>query len=141
MFKDYRALALTMTLLISIAIPAGATLLSQTQAENRARRFLKQLDQGQSDESWQAMSALFQSINDQVSWKIRQQAIRVSYGSLLSRELKNVSYRTAFNLSPDGDYVITQFRSHYQNKAESIETVVLDCSSGPECSVREYVIQ
>jgi hypothetical protein len=141
MFKDYRALTLTAILLISIAMPAGAALLSQSQAENQARGFLKQLDQGQNDESWQAMSALFQAINDQARWKIRQQVIRASYGSLLSRDLKNVSYRTSFSLSPDGQYVITQFRSSYQNKAESVETVVLDCSSGPKCSVREYVLQ
>lgn len=141
MFKDCRALALTVILLIFTAIPAGAALLSQTRAENQARGFLQQLDQGQSDESWQATSAHFQAINDQARWKIRQQVIRASYGPLLSRAFKNVSYRTSFSLSPDGEYVIVQFRSSYQNKAESIETVVLDCSSGPECLVREYVIQ
>ena len=87
------------------------------------------------------MSALFQAFNDQTRWKTRQQVIRASYGSLLSRDLKNVSYRTTFSLSPDGEYVFVQFRSNYQNKAESIETVVLDCSSGPECPIREYIIQ
>ena len=141
MFKDCRALALIVILLISTAIPAGAALLSQTRAENQARDFLQQLDQGQSDESWQAMSAHFQAITDQARWKIRQQVIRASYGPLLSRDFKNVSYRTSFSLSPDGEYVIVQFRSSYQNKAESIETVVLDCSFGPECLVREYVLQ
>jgi len=141
MFKDCRALALTVILLISTAIPAVAALLSQTRAENQARGFLQQLDQGQSDESWQAMSAHFQAITDQARWKIRQQVIRASYGPLLSRDFKNVSYRTSFSLSPDGEYVIVQFRSSYQNKAESIETVVLDCSFGPECLVREYVLQ
>jgi len=141
MFKGHRALALTTILLISLAIPADATLLSQSQAENQSRGFLKQLDQGQNDESWHAMSALFQAFTDQARWKTRQQVIRASYGPLISREFKNVSYRTTFSLSPDGEYVIVQFRSSYQNKSESIETVVLDCSSGPACSVREYIIQ
>ena len=134
-------MTLTVILLISTAIPAVAALLSQTRAENQARGFLQQLDQGQSDEPWQAMSAHFQAITDQARWKIRQQVIRASYGPLLSRDFKNVSYRTSFSLSPDGEYVIVQFRSSYQNKAESIETVVLDCSFGPECLVREYVLQ
>jgi len=141
MFKGHRALALAAILLISLAIPADAALLSQSQAENQSRGFLKQLDQGQNDESWHAMSALFQAFNDQARWKTRQQVIRASYGPLISREFKNVSYRTTFSLSPDGEYVIVQFRSSYQNKSESIETVVLDCSSGPACSVREYIIQ
>jgi hypothetical protein len=141
MFKSHRALALTALLVTSLAIPVDAALLSQSQAENQARGFLKQLDDGQCDASWQATSALFQALNDQTRWTTRLQAIRTSYGPLLSRELKNVSYRTTFSFSPDGEYIITQFRSSYQNKAESIETVVLDCSSGPECSVREYVIR
>jgi len=102
---------------------------------------LKQLDQGQNDESWHAMSSIFQAFNDQARWKTRQQVIRASYGPLISREFKNVSDRTTFSLSPDGEYVIVPFRSSYQNKTESIETVVLDCCSGPACSVREYIIQ
>lgn len=141
MLKDHRALALTSILLICLAVPAGATLLSQTKAESQARGFLKQLDLGLNDESWHAMSDLFQEFNDQARWKNRQKVIRASYGALVSRELKHISYRTTFNLSPDGKYVIVQFQSNYQNKTESIETVVLDCSSVPECSVREYVIK
>ena len=100
-----------------------------------------QLDQGQNDEPWQSMSALFQAFNDQARWKIRQQVIRASYGPLISREFKIVSDRTTFCLSPDGEYVIVQLGSSYQNKAEAIETVVLECSSGPACSIRGYIIQ
>ncbi|MDH4027193.1 MAG: DUF4019 domain-containing protein [Desulfuromonadales bacterium] len=102
---------------------------------------MKQLDQGQNEESWHAISSLFQAFNDQARWKTRQQVIRASYGPLISREFNNVSDRTTFSLSPEGEYVIVPFRSSYQNKTESIETVVLDCCSGPACSVREYIIQ
>ena len=141
MFNYYRASALTVILLVSLVIPSGAAFLSQTQAENQVRVFLQQLDQGQQDKAWQAMSAFFQSINDRRGWKTRHQFIRSSYGSLIARELKNISYRRTFNQAPDGEYVIVQFRSAFLNKAESRETVVLDCSEGTECSVREYVIQ
>jgi hypothetical protein len=141
MLKGHRALALTSILIVCLAAPAAATLLSQAQAENQARGFLKQLDLGQNDESWQAMSDLFQELNDQALWKARQKAIRTSYGALISRELKDVRYRTTFSLSPDGEYVIVQFGSSYQHKTESIETVVLDCSSAPDCTVRAYVIK
>lgn len=141
MFKNYKIYALTALLLASLVMPSGAALLSQPQAENLARVFLQQLDQGQQDNAWQAMSSLFQVFNDPTKWKTRQQVIRTSYGSLLSRRLISISYRPVFRYSPDGDYVVIQFQSIYQNKADSRETVVLDCSNGTECPVREYVIQ
>jgi hypothetical protein len=141
MFKGHRVLPLTLILLVWLTLPAGATLLSQSQAESRARSFLMQLDQGLQDESWQSMSSLFQAFNDQARWKTRQQVIRASYGSLISRSLKTVSYRTTFNQSPDGEYIIILFQSSYQNKANARETVVLDCSNGTNCPIREYVTQ
>ena len=78
-----------------------------------------QLDQGQNDESWQSMSALFQAFNDQARWKIRQQVIRASYGPLISREFKNVSDRTTFCLSPNGEYVIVQLRIKLPEQSRS----------------------
>jgi hypothetical protein len=87
------------------------------------------------------MSSLFKAFNDQERWKTRQQVIRVAYGSLISRNLKNVSYRTTFNQSPDGEYIIVQFESSYQNRASARETVILDCSNGTNCPIREYVTQ
>jgi hypothetical protein len=141
MFKNCRALALTIILFVSLAIQAEAELLSRAQSESQARGFLQLLDQGLQDESWQTMSAAFQSLNDRAYWKTRQQVIRTSYGTLEARDLKHISYRKTFSLSPDGEYIIVQFRSNYQNRAETIETVVLDCSGVSECSVRHYVIQ
>jgi hypothetical protein len=141
MFKNCRALALTIILFVSLAIQADAELLSRAQSESQARGFLQLLDQGLQDESWQTMSVAFRSLNERVHWNTRQQVIRTSYGPLESRDLKHISYRKTFSLSPDGEYIIVQFRSSYQNKAETIETLVLDCSGVSECTVRHYVIQ
>lgn len=141
MFKDYRILSLLIILIVGIAIPVSAEPLSQAEAEDQARDFLLFLDQGQQDQAWFAMAPTFQALNDQAHWQSRQQVIRATYGSLAFRELRGVRYRQTLNLSPDGDYVLVQFQSSYQHKAETVETVVLDCRVGPKCSVRQYIIQ
>ena len=67
--------------------------------------------------------------------------IRTAYGALSSRQLHRISYRQTYSLSPDGQFVIVQFESSYTNKTDTIETVVLDCRTTPECSIREYIIR
>lgn len=141
MFKAYRILSLTIILLAGLAISVSAESLSQAEAENQARGFLQLLDQGLQDQAWFAMTPAFQALNDRTRWESRQQVIRTSYGSLTFRQLRRVSYRQTFSLSPDGEYIMVQFQSSYQRKAETVETVVLDCSVGPKCSVQQYILQ
>lgn len=141
MLNGLRTFTLTSIFLAALVLPSAASPLTQTQAENQARLFLQMLDNGLLDSAWQEMSSLFQILSDQADWKLRQQVLRTAYGTLFSRELKNVSYRATFSQSPDGQYVVILFQSSYQNKAESRETVVLDCSNGTDCPIRQYVIQ
>ncbi len=111
------------------------------QLSIQAARYLELLDQYRYEEAWQEMSTLFQALGNQNQWQRRQKTIRSTYGSLASRQFYRIDYRQSYSLSPDGQYVIVQFKSSYQNKAETIETVVFDCSTSPECSIREYVIR
>ncbi len=128
-------------LTVVLVAPVGAETLSRDQLENKASSYLDLLDQGYYEEAWQDMSALSQALNNQSQWQNRQQAIRTAYGALSSRQLRHITYRQSYTLSPDGQYVIVQFKSRYQNKADTIETVVLDCHSTPECSIRQHVIR
>lgn len=139
--KPFHTLALATLFIAWLAIPAVAEPLSQASAEALARKQLQRLDQGWQDEVWQAATETFQVLNEQTHWSSRQKLIRTLYGPLQTRELKRISYHKTFNLSPDGRYIIIQFQSSYENKAETIETVVLDCSAGTTCPIREYIIQ
>lgn len=122
------------------ALPVGAEP-SQEDLSRRADSFLMLLDQGLYKDAWQTMSALFQAINDQDQWQRRHHAIRTAYGALSSRQIHLISERQTFTLSPDGQYVIVQFKTIFANKAGSAETLVFDCRTTPECSIREYIIR
>ncbi len=124
-----------------LAVPVGAESPPHDHLSSQADSFLILLDQGRYDDAWHAMSAHFQSLNNQGQWQSRQQTIHAAYGVLSSRQLRRISYRQSYSLSPDGQYVLVQFQSSYTNKADTIETVVLDCHTAPECSIREYIIR
>jgi uncharacterized protein (UPF0297 family) len=124
-----------------LAVPVGAESPSHDRLINQAASFLEQLDQAQYGDAWHTMSFLFQDLNSQDQWLNRQQTIRTAYGALSARQLDDINYRQGYNLSPDGLYVVVKFNSGFTNKADTTESVILDCRSGPECSIREYIIR
>ncbi|NOR50365.1 MAG: DUF4019 domain-containing protein [Desulfuromonadales bacterium] len=128
-------------LVVMLAGPVGAKTLTRDHLDNQAGSYLDLLDQGRYEEAWLAMSTFFQALKDKAQWQSRQQVIRDVYGSLLSRKFLRISYRQSYSQSPDGKYVIVQYRSIFQNKADTYETVVLDCRNNLSCSVREYVLR
>lgn len=106
-----------------------------------AENFLTQLDQNEFSSAWQQTSPLFRILTDEAAWKHKQQVLRQAYGPLESRRFLRLSYRTTYAHSPDGIYVIIQYQSHFENKAETRETVVLCCHADSECVIREYVLR
>jgi hypothetical protein len=124
-----------------LTIPAGAESYSKDQLREEAIIYLELLDQGRFAEAWQVMLPIFQALEPRVQWHNRQQAIRAAYGALEFREFFLIEYRDHYILSPDGEYIIVQFKSSFQHKAATTETIVLDCSTSTECSIREYIIR
>ena len=51
-------------------------------------------------------------------------AIRAPLGAVKSRQLKSTQFTKTLPGAPDGDYVVVQFETRFENKAAAIETVV-----------------
>lgn len=141
MGRQCRNVLLKLLCLVVLAMPVGAAPYSTDPLSEEAVSYLELLDQGRYVEAWHEMSPYFQAIDQQDQWQNRQQAIRSAYGALEFRELFLVEYRDRYILSPDGQYVIVQFKTSFQYRASTTETVVLDCSTSPECTIREYIIR
>lgn len=134
-------LILFLALLTVLSITAHAETFSREGLSRQSSSYLELIDQGLYENAWTLMSPLFQALHTQTQWQERQQSIRSAYGPLASRVLNRISYRQSYSLSPDGQYAITQFKSSYLNKQDTVETVVLDCSAPSECTIREYIIR
>jgi len=141
MYRHYWKVILGTVLIAMLAGPIGAETFSHNHLDSQASNYLKLLDQKHYKKAWLTMSDLFQTLNEQAQWQSRQQIIRSAYGSLISRQFLRINYRQSYASSPDSSYVIIQYKSIFQNKADTNETVVLDCRNSSSCSVRDYILR
>jgi TM2 domain-containing membrane protein YozV len=49
--------------------------------------------------------------------------VRAPLGALKTREVKSSRYKTSVPGAPDGEYVIIQFNTSFENKQSAVETV------------------
>jgi hypothetical protein len=88
-----------------------------------AEKWLKIVDEGNYIESWKEASEYFKQAIKPDQWGQAVQAARKPLGKLISRKVKSASYTTALPGAPDGQYVVIEFQSSFENKKSGIETV------------------
>jgi Protein of unknown function (DUF4019) len=95
----------------------------EAAAESTARAWLALVDAGSYDESWSAAAALFRQKVLKAQWQSAAANARGPLGTLKSRRLRSATFKSTLLGVPDGEYVIVQFASSFENKASAIETV------------------
>ena len=58
-------------------------------------------------------------------WEQMAAAVRKPLGKVEKRDVKSQKYQTTAPGAPDGEYVIIQFSTVFENKKESTETVTM----------------
>ncbi len=110
-------------------------------AEAAATPWLELVDQGDFSGSWNQASKLFKSAVTQQKWTDQLSAVRGPLGKLVSREVKSVEYTTTMPGAPDGEYVVIQFNTSFENKRRAIETVTPMKEKDGSWKVSGYFIQ
>ena len=85
--------------------------------------WLAVVDAGHYDESWHAAAAYFRAAVSQDQWQQAMHGVRRPLGNMLSRELHAKTYATELPGAPDGQYVVIQFNTSFENKRAAVETV------------------
>ncbi|MEI8605844.1 DUF4019 domain-containing protein [Pseudoalteromonas sp. B160] len=83
---------------------------------------------------------VFQKNVPQALWVSKLEQVRTPLGAVTSREGISRQVLTSIPQLPDGDYVILEFQTDFENKAQSIETVTLK-KSAEQWQVIGYFIQ
>ena len=68
-------------------------------------------------------------------------ATRDPLGKTTSRKLKSASYTKTLPGAPDGDYVVIQYETSFENKQSSIETVTPMLDKDGKWRVSGYYIK
>ena len=84
---------------------------------------------------------LFKKAVRKEQWQQQLEAIRASIGPVKSRRVETAEYRTALPGAPDGEYVVIQFSSSFENKKTAGETVTPMLSDDGVWRVSGYYIR
>ncbi len=112
-----------MFLVVYGAVATAGSQGKERAAVSAAERWLAMVDEGRYSESWLEAASYFRSAVKQEQWEQSLRAYRKPLGKLVSRRVKSQAYKTSLPGAPDGEYVVIQFETSFENKKQAIETV------------------
>ena len=108
-------------------VVCSQTLLADEAAEKAAQaaaeEWLALVDQGQYAESWGTAASYFKNAVPEMQWLQSMKAARQPLGKTIARRLKSATSTTSLPGAPDGQYVVIQYVTSFENKASAVETV------------------
>ena len=129
------------TLLLVLAGARAETDKVPAVAETSTLSWLSLTDQGQYGQSWSEAASLFQAAISSADWVRSLTAVRSPRGQLKSREVSSATFSRTLPGAPDGEYVVFQFSTSFENKASAIETVTAMKDQDERWRVAGYFIK
>ena len=110
-------------------------------AVNASKAWLKLVDEGKYSESWDEAAQYFKNAITKEQWKTSLESVRSPLGKVLSRNLKSKKYTKTLPGTPDGEYVVIQYETSFQNKQQAIETITPMLDKDGKWRVSGYYIK
>ena len=121
------------------------TALADEMAEKKAIEasdaWLKLIDNGQYAKSWETAAELFKNAVSKKQWSQSLNAVRKPLGKVMKRTVRSKQYATSLPGAPDGEYVVIQYETSFENKKSSIETVTPMLDKDGKWRVSGYYIK
>ena len=106
-----------------------------------AQKWLKIVDQGQYEQSWDTAAAYFKSMASKGQWVSQVTAVRTSLGAVATRVLENNQRKSTLPGAPDGEYYVLSFKTVFVNKASAVETLTLMKDNDGQWRLAGYFIK
>lgn len=110
-------------------------------AQRETISWLSLTDAAQYAASWESAATLFQAAISKDDWVRSLSAVRDPIGALRSREVAAADFSTTLPGAPDGEYVVFQFNSSFEDKASALETVTAMKDADGKWRVAGYFIK
>jgi hypothetical protein len=132
--------------IIAGLILSGGTVMAsdagkETAAVSAAEKWLATVDAGKYGASWKEAAEFFRNAVKPEQWEQSMEALRKPLGKLSSRKVMTKIYKTSLPGAPDGEYVVIQFETSFENKKTSIETVTPMMDKDGKWRVSGYYIK
>lgn len=136
---------LAIGLTLCVILPAAMTSADQGGKEEpavvAAEGWLKLVDEEKFSESWKESAEYFKGAVKQDQWEQSIQSVRIPLGAVISRRLKAKNFATSLPGAPDGEYVVIQFATSFENKVSAVETVTPMMDKDGQWRVSGYYIK
>ncbi len=96
---------------------------AEAAAVEAAKQWLALVDKGEYTSSWESSAEYFRGNITKDKWRQVLTGTRKPLGEVTSRTVKAKHYATALPGAPDGEYVVIQFETAFENKRSAVETV------------------
>jgi hypothetical protein len=110
-------------------------------AVESAQQWLKIIDNDNFDKGWVYASEYLKNAVTKDFFKQSLQGVRSPLGSMKTRVLDSAQYTTRLPGSPDGEYVVMQFKTGFENKEYAVETLISKKEKDGQWKVAGYYIK
>ena len=114
---------------------------AEKQAVESAEAWLKLVDQGKYGDAWDSAAEYLKNAVSKEDFAKSLAAARKPLGSVKSREMKSKQYATSLPGAPDGEYVVIQFKTAFENKKSGVETITPMLDKDKKWRVSGYFIK
>ena len=141
MLKNVTSIGTVFVILFLSGISWATDFEKEKAAVTAAEMWLALVDNGKYSESWKQAAEYFRNSIKMDQWEQSLQSVRLPLGKVISRKVKTKSYQTALPGAPDGQYVVIQFETSFQNKKSAVETVTPKFDKDGQWRVSGYYIK
>jgi hypothetical protein len=114
---------------------------STAAAQDAALMWLALIDAGNFGTSWDEAADIFQQHIAKTAWASAAANARTPLGAVISRKLASARYAKTLPGAPDGEYVVIQFSTHFEHKADATEFVTPERAKDGSWKVSGYFIK
>jgi hypothetical protein len=114
---------------------------AEKKAVASAEAWLGLLDQSKYSEAWDSAADYLKNAVTKQDFGKSLAAARKPLGKVKSRELKSKQHATSLPGAPDGEYVVIQFNTAFENKKSSVETITPMLDKDKKWRVSGYFIK
>jgi hypothetical protein len=130
-----------LTMVLALVVVRADTIEVPPAAKSSTLSWLSLTDAGQYEKSWNAAASLFQAAISSTDWARSLTAARTPLGQLRSRDTLSATFSRTLPGAPDGEYVVFQFSTSFENKVSAVETVTAMKDADETWRVAGYYIK
>lgn len=106
-----------------------------------AEEFLLLVDTSQYAQSWDAAASFFKNQIPKERWVKQISALRPAFGEVVNRQILEARFLTQLPGAPDGQYMVIQYETTFENKQKATETITPMLNGDGKWRVSGYYIQ